>query len=253
MIRRLFLVSILCIVLSADVSAQLLYDSSITNTRRNIVRINPTPATIVGLESFAFGYERVIAEHQSLSLNIGSLKFRNFANLPVEQYGIEKNRTSGGFSIAIDYRRYFKKRNRGFAPDGLYWGPFFTYYYYYHELGLSYTDPASLSKTSVSLSGTFQVRHIGIQLGYQFIILKRLSIDLILLGPSFGKYVADFEAGGNLNIDQENELYQAFYELITDRVPGVAALLENKSLSKTGHFSTNNIGMRYVFQIGFLF
>lgn len=241
------------LIMNSYLSAQILVDSNITKYRKNIVRINPTPPALVGMQSIVVGYERVIKPYQSISVNIGKLKFNQILNLNVGNYGINSNRKSGGYSIAADYRRYFKKRNRGLAPDGLYWGPFLTYYKYNHELSLTYSDPVDLSKSEVILSTDLSVRHVGIELGYQFIIAKRLAIDLIFIGPSWGKYIADFKLTGSLDVNKESELYKEFYDKITERIPGVQTLVNSRKLSKSGYFSTNTFGMRYVIQIGFLF
>jgi hypothetical protein len=129
----------------SDASSQLSYDTTITKDRKNIVRFNPTPSGIMGFETFVLGYERRIKPHQSLSINIGKLKFKKFIDLGLSQFGIDNQRKSGGWSIVIDYRRYFKKRNRGFAPDGLYWGPCYSYYKKKQKMVLSYNDPSSFT------------------------------------------------------------------------------------------------------------
>ena len=211
------------------------------------------PGMIVGLESFVVGYERILKPHQSVSVNIGALKFKQFLNLGLADYNINTNRKSGGLSIAVDYRRYFKKRNRGFAPDGLYWGPFLTYYTYGHQIGATYKDPIDLTSSEVLVNTKLKAYHLGVQLGYQFVVAKRLTFDLILLGPSWGKYQADFDLEGKLELNQESELYQAVSDLIVERLPGLGSLLKDRSGAASGFFSTNTIGMRYLFQIGFLF
>ena len=160
---------------------------------------------------------------------------------------------SGGLSIAVDYRRYFKKRNRGFAPDGLYWGPYITYYSYHHEIGATYQDPANLTFSNAVLTTELRAYHLGVEVGYQFVVAKRVTFDLIFIGPSWGKYQANFDLEGKLAVDDQNEIYKAFADVIVERLPGLATLIKDRSASTTGHISTNTIGMRYVFQIGFLF
>ena len=241
------------LIISAHAICQISYDTSITKDRKNVIRYNPTPSMVVGLESFVLGYERVLSPHQSISVNVGNLKFRQFLNLGLEQYDVTTNRKSGGISLAIDYRRYFKKRNRGFAPDGLYWGPFVTYYTYRHQIGATYQDPSDLSTSDVLLKTKLTAYHLGVELGYQFVVAKRVTIDLILIGPSWGKYQANFDIEGNLDLNEESELYKAVSEVIIERVPGLGSLITDRSAAATGFFSTNTIGMRYLFQIGFLF
>lgn len=247
---------VLCLISAfslSNLNAQYTYDTTRTMNRKNIVRFNPTPSLIVGLQSTVFGYERVIKPHQSVSLNVGRLKMNQLIDLGLDKYGINTDRSSGGYSIALDYRRYIKKRNRGFAPDGLYWGPFLTYYQYHHDIAFSYTDPLSLVKTNAEFTSKLEVFHVGVELGYQFIIAKRLAVDLILIGPSWGKYKGEFGISGNLDIDEKNEYFQSFYNYLIDRFPGMTRLLEEKSLSKDGNFGTNTFGMRYLIQVGFLF
>ena len=92
-------------------------------------------------------------------------------------------------------------------------------------------------------------------MGYQFVVAKRVTFDLIFIGPSWGKYQANFDIEGELaiDIDDKSEIYKAFADVIVARLPGLGTLLDDRSVSTTGHISANTIGMRYVFQIGFLF
>ena len=70
---------------------------------------------------------------------------------------------------------------------------------------------------------------------------------------AINKYQANFDIEGKLEVDDQSEIYKAFADVIVERLPGLATLLRDRSVSKTGHISINTIGMRYVFQIGFLF
>ena len=221
--------------------------------RKNIVRWNLTPMGVVGSESIILGYERIIKPHQSLSINFGQLKFKQLLNLNLEKYGVNTERKSQGYSLAMDYRRYFKKRNRGFAPDGLYWGPFFTYYHYQLEIGVNYVVPETQVKLEANVGTIINVYHFGLELGYQFIIAKRLSIDMVLAGPSFGRYNAKFYASSNVDTDEIDDIYKELFDNIKERYPGVGALVDNKSVESDGTFNRDTFGMRYVLQIGFLF
>ena len=91
------------------------------------------------------------------------------------------------------------------------------------------------------------------QLGYQFVIWDRLTIDLIFIGPGYGFYQGNFNLEGSLDIDEESEYYQVIKDLVVDKFPVIDELIEDKQATVSGGFDTWTFGLRYLIQIGFHF
>ncbi len=91
------------------------------------------------------------------------------------------------------------------------------------------------------------------ELGYQFIIKERLSIDIIFMGPSLSMYTKRFTLGGDLEFDEEDEYLQAIYDILKNTIPGFEALIQDRELSTSGANLSLGFGMRYLIQIGYRF
>ncbi len=93
--------------------------------------------------------------------------------------------------MSTEYRFYLGKRNRRPAPDGVYLAPYLSYYGFHFKNGIN------ILRTTVdqgaSIKGDLNVINAGITLGYQFIFWKRLSVDLVLFGPSLSTYAESLE------------------------------------------------------------
>jgi len=229
------------------------YDTARTMDRKNVVRWNMTPWILWGGGNFTLGYERRISEFQSVSLNVGRLEFPELVSLNLSSLNVGTQKDRGGFSIAADYRRYFKTRNRGLAPDGLYWGPYIAYYTMGLQNSWIYTDSNTFDQSNLTLDGRINILNVGVELGYQFVIKRRLTVDLIFIGPGVGFYSGKFELDGNLNIDEEDELIQALRDALYENYPGLETLVSEKTLETSGSFGNWGAGLRFVVQIGFAF
>lgn len=229
------------------------YDQNRTMDRKNVVRWNMTPWLLWGGGNLTLGYERRLSEFQSVSLNVGRLEFPELINLNLSSLNIGTQKDKGGFSIAADYRRYFKTRNRGFAPDGLYWGPYVAYYSMGLQNSWIYSDSNALDQTELTLNGRINILNVGVELGYQFVIKKRLTLDMIFIGPGIGFYSGKFDLDGNLNVDEENEVIQALRDALYENYPGLETLVSERTLETAGSFGTWSAGLRFVIQIGFAF
>ncbi|NLR92746.1 DUF3575 domain-containing protein [Flammeovirga agarivorans] len=231
------------------------YDSSITMMRKNVVRLNLTPYILWGGRNIVIGYERRISNHESISLNGGVLSFPKIVNLAITDSIIANDHKNNGFSVAVDYRRYFKKRNRGFAPDGLYWGPYVTYYRYNLSSKLTITDTTGTQVTAsyANFKGSANILNIGVELGYQFIIKKRLAIDLIMIGPGYGFYGGKLKLDSDVTIDEEDEVLSKIRDGLVEKFPILDGALEGKEVSTNGSYGTWTGGLRFVIQIGYTF
>lgn len=232
------------------------YDSSITSMKKNIVRFNITPYILWGSGNYVFGYERKISDFETVSLNAGFLSFPKIVNFSWGG-GLASDFENKGFSIAADYRRYFKKRNRGFAPDGLYWGPYFTYYRYNLSNNITLDSiggqPVAGGVAHATMTGSADILNIGVELGYQFIIKKRLAVDIIMVGPGYGIYAAKLKIESDVNIPDDAEILKQIKDGLIEEFPGIDGLLEGQEVNSNGDFRTWSGGLRFVLQVGYAF
>ena len=223
-----------------------------TKVRKNIIRWNPTPMVLVGPKSLVLGYERVIRKGQSISFNIGYMEkspLEDQNGVPLE---IFDQSSKGGLDISLDYRFYFSKRNKYPAPDGLYWGPYVSYYGLWQDASLNIIDKGNI-KNTVFYKGEFQMYSLGLQLGYQFIIQKRFSIDLILIGPSYSYYDLNLNLKFETDIDINDPFYQDLMDYLKENSPFIAEFVKNKTFSANGRLRLNYMGFRYAIQFGYHF
>ncbi|MFT6323381.1 MAG: hypothetical protein ACJAWO_000933, partial [Halieaceae bacterium] len=153
--------------------------------RKNIIRWNVTPMLLIGPKSIVLGYERVLKSNQTISVNIGYLEMASRTNEMGEAVQLFGDVDRGGFDLAVDYRFYFKQRNKYPAPDGLYWGPYASIYNLTFAGQSNVFDENANLINTVGIDADIMMYNLGVQLGYQFIIKDKFSIDLMLMGPSF--------------------------------------------------------------------
>ena len=223
-----------------------------TKVRKNIIRWNLTPMFLVGPKSIVLGYERVLKKNQSFSINIGYLEKAPLKNKEGETIHIFDHSTNGGFDISVDYRFYFKNRNKYPAPDGLYWGPYMSYYGIWQDASINLIDN-NIVKNTVHYNGSFRMYNLGLQLGYQFIIKERFSIDLILMGPSYSYYDMNLKLKFDTEISIDDPFYQDLYEIIIDSSPWLGNFIKDQSFESHGRLRFSYYGFRYGIQLGYHF
>ncbi len=91
---------------------------------------------------------------------------------------------------------------------------------------------------------------VGFQLGYQFIIWDRLTLDLILFGPALGMHSADLKAQGDLEAGED---VQEFLDYLKDQFPLAGELASSGEATAIGSTTTWSAGYRYSFSLGFRF
>ncbi len=219
---------------------------------RNVIKFNPTPMLLWGdVKNLTFSYERVIGRSQSVSLMAGYLVYPKLIGDSLAGLIALTDRQKRGINLAAEYRFYPLRRNRRPTPDGLYLGPYVSYY------GNRFENKFDILHTSVDQSGSYTVNiniiNVGFELGYQFIFWKRLSVDLLMFGPSISYYTANLRVDGNLDPDQISEVNQEFVQKLLDRFPALGYILSGEKVSKSGFRSSMGFGLRYAVQIGFHF
>jgi SAM-dependent methyltransferase len=240
---------LLVILTTLSAAAQ---EESVEKERKNIIRWNVTPMAVIGPKSLVLGYERVINKNQTASMNVGYLELRPLVNRQGEEIRLFENQSRGGFDLSLDYRFYFKNRNVNPAPDGLYWGPYFAYYNLNYEGQGDILDDGVVVN-SLKFKSDFNMISLGAQLGYQFIIKDRFSIDLMLMGPSYSFYRLDNSFDFDSAVDTNSPIYQELKEIYQRLVPGGELILDDVQFSSSGRVKFRTAGFRYGIQLGYFF
>ena len=221
-------------------------------THRNNIKLNLT-TNIFYRPSFVMAYERTIKPHQTLQIEGGYTEFPfSLPNILPSNIIIEENKKKSGFKVAIDYRFYFKKENKYEAPHGLYWGPFLGYYHFRNERTVSVTD-TSFATGKLNFISTLDFPQVGVNIGYQFVVAKRISIDMNLFGPSITYYKFKVNLDGDFNANKENEYLQELYEVLLSSLPLLGTLVSDQQVTSDGVADLFFMGFRYSVSAGFRF
>jgi hypothetical protein len=247
-----FVVSMILVasLLSGHAYAQEKPDSLPAGYHKNVIKWNLTPFILWSKKNINFSYERVLKPHRTFSVNAGYFVLPTAGNF--EMVNIHRSNNNSGFSVSADYRFYFKKRNPDFAPDGLYWGVFASSHFYQFKNEVFIPDNPAI-EGSLGLDGKLNILSLGAELGYQFIIKEKFSIDLIFLGPSLSAYSTKLQLDGDITIDQENEYIEAIRDALISRLPFLDGLIDSKNFKSKGFTHNVGPGMRYVVQLGYRF
>jgi len=205
---------------------------------------------------YFFSYERTINRHQTLSISGGPMNFPKFSSLDIKNAQFEKESKRSGYTIGAEYRFYLAKENRYAPPHGLYIGPYINYYRFNGARNITFTD-SSGNQSNAKFSSTIDIFNVGVQIGYQFVLWKRLSIDLILFAPSISKYGASFSYEGNINQDHQGQVSQEVVDAIKNRFPLLDKLITNGNLNVSGtahnDFKVWAPGIKYAVFLGYRF
>jgi len=220
---------------------------------KNTVRLNITNPVIFGDRALVLGYERLLDDHRSISINIGQAQLPKFNIIDYDSTSLELTKSSKekGFNVTADYRFYLLKLNKKPIPQGVYLGP----YVGYATMGRENTWNMDTDNYTgeVVTETTFRVMAIGAELGYQFVLWKRLSLDLVLIGPGLASYSLKSELKTELTPEDEELLFQKINDYLTEKFPGYGFALDDGDFEKTGNTNTTTVGYRYVLHIGYRF
>jgi hypothetical protein len=220
-------------------------------TYRNAVKFNPTPMMLWDKKNVTFSYERVLNSRQSFTVGLGYLVFGNLLNDTILNTFMINTREKSGLNFSFEYRFYMTKRNSRPIPDGLYLSPFFSCYLYRFENGLdNINNPAD---EFLKLTGGFYAFNFGGALGYQFVLWKRMTLDLILIGPAMSYYGGKLNIKGDVKLEEIKEINEDLYNKILEKYPMAEDVLVDKTFKQTGKVDILSVGYRYLLQIGFLF
>jgi hypothetical protein len=217
--------------------------------RKNTILINLSNPMLISNQFQTIGYERVLPNNQSFTVNIGKFSIPKFTGALADSLGLNKDFKDQGFHFSTDYRFYLKKENRHAAPRGVYLAPYYTYNHMNRENSWYLEGRIEEVYTNLKIN----VHTLGAELGYQFIFWDRVALDLVLMGPGYGFYGVKAEIGSNLNTDEESEFFDKLNEILADKIPGYNMVIEAGDFSRKGTYSAKTIGFRYLIRVGYRF
>jgi hypothetical protein len=216
--------------------------------RKNSILVTVSNPALISDQFQTIGYERVLPHNQSFTVNVGKFSIPKFGGDLADSLGINSDYKDKGFHFSTDYRFYLMKENRNPAPRGVYIAPFYTYNHLNRENSWMLETDGGMVYTNLTLN----IHTIGAELGYQFVFWDRVALDLILLGPGFGFYGVKAEVGTS-NPDKESEFFDKLNQILADRIPGYDKVIEPGDFSKSGTYSTESLGFRYLIRVGYRF
>ncbi len=224
---------------------------------KNTIRWNLTPMALFGSRNVNLGYERVISNNSTVSINIGYLEIPELITAGEDIVYVDENKDRGGYSIFVDYKRYLSNRNKRQAPEGIYWGVFSGIYNqkFISNYKVDRIDDGTHLQGEADLKATINNFNLGLQLGYQFIFYDRFTVDLILIGPAASIYTGSLSGtvSGNLQMSDE---FNKFINKMYDKFPWLEDSIDGNDIHADGsksNFSVFGGNFRYVVQIGYRF
>lgn len=199
--------------------------------------------------SYIFSYERVTTPYQTFCITGGYEEFPHIYDVS-STINVKRDINSSGFKAGAEYRFYLKNENKYLATRGVYIGPYISYHDFYNNREIE-VDVDGIKETAL-LKTDFSIFNVGFQLGYQFVISNRLTLDFVLVGPSISNYRANMKMEGDFTFDKEDVENEILLKML-DRFPMLDELLTNIEVTSQGTFDRWSYGWRYQFLIGYHF
>jgi hypothetical protein len=220
-------------------------------TLKNTISINITNPMIFGEKYNTIGYERVIKDYQTISGSIGRFGFPKIIDFDTDSIGIKNEYHDKGFHFSLDYRFYLKNENKHPAPRGVYLGPYYALNYFRRGINWDINTATFIGMVTTDINLTANL--VGVQLGYQFIVWKRLSIDMVLMGPGMWFFKMKTDFGTSMEPDEEAMLLEQLNEMLKERFPGTDLVIQGADFEAKQVTSSKSIGLRYMVNLGFRF
>jgi hypothetical protein len=221
--------------------------------RKNVIRYDLSGGLLFGIDRYVvFGYERVLGPHQSISLNVGVVGLPGLISINTDSFSLSKDSKNSGYNASLDYRFYLAKENKYQPPHGLYIGPYISYNYFQRGNDWGWRQ-GSGSQQTVNTTTDLYIFTVGGELGYQFVVWKRLAIDLVMIGPGFSRYSLKARINSPVSEENRQQLQDAMQQLLTQKFPGMNYVFSGKEFDANGKIGTWNVGYRYIVHIGFVF
>jgi len=139
-----------------------------------------TSVTGLLLGDYSLGYERQVFNNQSAQIRIGFFQpllspFISESTITPSEFTFKDSK--GSIQSSIEYRFY-----TGEIPlRGFYLGPYIRYY----DIRANYSD--EIKNILFNVEGSVSTFGLGVQLGYQFLINERFSVDIGFFGAGLDK------------------------------------------------------------------
>ncbi|HTE31931.1 MAG TPA: DUF3575 domain-containing protein [Chryseolinea sp.] len=220
----------------------------LSQQRKNTIKLDITSHYLYR-NALIVAYERITKPNQSFVVTAGYQEFPRSSSLG-DGIVVKDDRKRNGYKFGGEYRFYLKKENKYLAPRGVYIGPYFTFLGFNNERTITFDNDGTSAQAD--LDAKFSIVNIGFQLGYQFVIKNRWTIDLVFAGPSISHYRYNLDLTSSANIDKEDIKNEVILDLI-DRFPLLEDLIDDKEVSGRGKLDTWSFGYRYQLQVGYHF
>lgn len=224
---------------------------SLTIERNNVVKFLPVNLLF---QSIAFEYERMINPSNYITLGIGIPNQKSI----IGKYGIDfgsdvKSAELGTMHIRAAYRHYTSQR---MLPKGFYIEPYVKYLKISGNGNVENTDFNDTYKGHIDVN--LNSMNLGFQLGTQFLIAKRITLDLYFLGLEAGILNGDINATSDLGDPYATHLKTYIENKIADlpSYVGDKLTVSQSADKKRINVNANNIiypWYRGGFSIGFAF
>ena len=217
---------------------------------KNVIKFNPTPMLLWSSKNLTFSYERILNPKQSIAITVGFLEFPSLFKDTIAHIITITSREKYGINLAFEYRFYLMKRNSRPIPDGVFLGPFASFYGYKFNNGfdlVGHLDSAGM------LKGKFYAINVGCEFGYQFVFWKRVTLDFVLVGPAVSYYGGGVDISGEIKFSKLKEINEDLYNKLIAKYPMIGDYVVNKSFKSNGKLDLLAVGFRYLVQIGFHF
>jgi hypothetical protein len=230
---------LMLITISINCNAQ---EKNVVATKNNI-KINLPSLT---LSTFSLFYERQTGKKSTVQIGFRftpnrGLPFRsnvtNLIALAADSLTSNfYNSISGnGFAVSPEYRYYFGKH----AGKGFYISPMAKYQRFGAKAFLNTLLTSGTEPFNATLNGSLSSIGAGAQMGLQFWAGKHVSIDWMIAGLYYNRFVADISASSadfGLNLSDTQELYSKIAGVISSNIFSVQPTVTNQKIGISGAF-----------------
>lgn len=215
----------------------------------NIPKIN---VMAMAFNNVSLYYERAVYPNVTASLGIGikssgkshKLFEANDYNLRVDFGSIT------GYSITPEFR-YYLKTCEEYLPAGFYAGIYFRYNVYKSNADFVHQIPDSIP-SYFSSDANLRELGVGIQLGYQLVIIKHFTVDFMFFGPRYSFLKLTNEFNGDITASAKQDV-EDYVNSVIERFGGKGDFEMKKSTSQKFSGNTGFPSFRFGISLGYAF
>lgn len=217
-------------------------------TRKNTIKLDLTSYWLYR-NALSFSYERITKPNQSFSITAGYQEFPHTSSLG-SRIAVREENEKNGLKFGAEYRFYLAKENKFRAPHGVYIGPYFAFHRFTNERLIEVDNNGTPEEAN--LKTNLSILNIGFQMGYQFVIKDRWTVDLIFIGPSISNYRFKLKLDGTYTFDTEDIQNEIILDII-DRFPMLGEAIDEEEAVSKGKLDVWSYGWRYQLHVGYRF